>query len=243
MPGIHRFGNEKSRFHFPQTLVLLDLPADETTAGEPLAFVSSPRPRESRRRVVAVVAAAVVMVLVVGGSMAVRSLTGQTARSHAPFVGLAVVPQFPAVTASIPTRAATSPKARRPHTAKPAPKPVVTPTHSATPSPSPTPSAPAIVVTFRIDEDWGSGFAAEVDVTNNGSAAISGWQIVVALPQDRFTSWWNANGFMNNGVLLLTQTSWQQPLAANGGTLRVSFIVSGDETNPVACAFNGVTCR
>jgi len=242
MPGIHRYSNKKPHSHFPQTLVLLDLPADEATAGEPLAFVSSPRPRESRRRVVAVVAAAVVMVLVVGGSMAVRSLTGQTAGRHTPFVGLAVVPQFPAVTASVPTRAATSPKARPPHTAKPAPKRVVTPTHSATPRPSPSPSAPSIVVTFRIDEDWGSGFAAEVDVTNNESAPISGWQLVVALPQDRVTSWWNASGVMNNGVLLLTQTSWQQPLAANGGTLRVFFIVTGDETNPVACAFNGVTC-
>jgi cellulase/cellobiase CelA1 len=48
---------------------------------------------------------------------------------------------------------------------------------------------PSIVVTFRIDNNWGSGFTAEIDVTNNRSTPISGWEIVVALPQDQFTGW------------------------------------------------------
>jgi cellulase/cellobiase CelA1 len=170
----------------------------------------------------------------------VASGTGETPRA---FHGFSVVPDFPSASPSV-RPVVTRVPARHPRPSpKPSPTITVTPTHTARPSPSPTVTPPpSIVVTFRIDNNWGSGFTAEIDVTNNRSTPISGWEIVVALPQDQFTGWWNAAGHMSNGILLLTPESWQGPVAAHGGTLRVYFNVNGSQTTPVGCAFNGIAC-
>ncbi|MBV9380637.1 MAG: cellulose binding domain-containing protein, partial [Streptosporangiaceae bacterium] len=70
---------------------------------------------------------------------------------------------------------------------------------------------------------------------------VSDWQIVVALPQDQITSFWNATGYVSNGILLLQPASYDQSLPP-GGTLNVYFTAQGPETTPEACAFDGITC-
>jgi hypothetical protein len=221
--------------------VLVDLPYEEEVPVEPVALVDTPRVQEPWRRVVAAVAAIVFVAgTVVGGTFGIRSLIdGPPVRTGDAFDGVFVVPDFPS--ASRPP----SPVAKRVPTRLPrhVPAPKATHTVAAKPPAPPTHAAPPpIVVTYRIDKDWGSGFTAEIDVTNNQSTSISGWEIVVALPQDQFTAWWNAVGHANNGILLMGQPPWQGPVAPHGGTLHVYFNVNGTQTTPQGCAFNGITC-
>jgi cellulose binding protein with CBM2 domain len=238
-----RAGHAASRRHVLQTQLLLDLSYAEEVPLEPLGLVGRSHARKPRRRIVAIVAAAVlVAVTILGTSLGVQSLlSGGSARNPNAFHGAIALPKFPSASPMAKRVPARHPKPRP----KPSPR-TVAPTHTARPAPaptvSPTPAPAPIVVTFRIDNNWGSGFTAEVDVTNNESTPIWGWQIVVALPQDQFTGWWNANGHASNGILLLTQPPWQGPVAAHGGTLRVYFNVNGWQTTPTACAFNGITC-
>jgi hypothetical protein len=214
---------------------LLDLPVEEEAAGEPLADVSPPRTRSLRRRVAAAAAAvALAAVMAGGGSLGAYSLAGHGAGSgHRAFGGVVLTPGFLAH-----LRSAGTP-------AKPAPRksPKATPTRpvARTRSVAPKP-APALVVKYRIDDDWGSGFTAEVDVTNNGSAPVTRWELVLSLPDDHFTSWWDVSGQASNGILLLTQPSWQGPVAGHGGKLRVYLNVNGKRATPAACSVNGIKC-
>jgi cellulase/cellobiase CelA1 len=106
---------------------------------------------------------------------------------------------------------------------------------------STTAAVPALAVTYVIDNKWPNGFQGEVRVTNHTAQAISGWQIAVAVPQDRFNTWWNATGGMSNGVLSLNQPSWSGPLEP-GQTLHAYFNATGWQTSPTVCTFNGITC-
>ena len=238
-----RASHAASRRRVLQTGLLLDLPYEKEVPLEPLGLVGQSRAKEPWRRIVAVVAAAALVAgTVVGVSLGVHSLlAGGTTGNPNAFHGLTGVPHFPSAS---PMAKRVAARHQRPHP-KPSPR-TVAPTHTASPPPaptvSPTPAVPPIVVTFRIDSYRRHGFIAEVDVTNNESTPISGWEIVVALPQDRFTGWWGANGHASNGILLLTQAPGQGPVAAHGGTLRAYFIVEGGQTTPAACAFNGTTC-
>lgn len=129
---------------------------------------------------------------------------------------------------------------------------------SATPSvtsPAATPSAAvspvaasdtkaaqsAVAVSYVVAASHDGQFKSEVTVENNGSAPISGWQIVVALPDDQITSFRNASGYVSDGILLLQPASSADTVPA-GGTLSVSFTAVGPQTTPEACAFNSITC-
>jgi len=97
-----------------------------------------------------------------------------------------------------------------------------------------------------------------VQVVNNGTAPIAGWQIVIALPADTVTSIRNADGYVSHGILLLqpasaasaasttsaaSATGAAQVVPPHGGTLNVFFTAAGTQTGPEACAFNGILCR
>jgi len=99
----------------------------------------------------------------------------------------------------------------------------------------------AVTVTYLIVAQDDGQFEGEVTVVNNGSAPISGWQIVVALSGDQITSFWDASGYVSNDVLLLQPEPDAAPLAA-GGTLSVYFTAAGSQTTPDVCAFNSVSC-
>jgi len=119
--------------------------------------------------------------------------------------------------------------------------PAVMTTPSAAVSSAATSGQAAVVVSYVVDSRGADGFQAEVDVSNNGSSSISGWQIVVALPDDQVTSVQGAKGYVSNHILLLSQAS-SSPAIAPGATARVFFTAQGVETAPELCAFNNVTC-
>jgi Cellulose binding domain len=113
---------------------------------------------------------------------------------------------------------------------------------SVTVSPVAADSAQATVtVNYLIAAQDDGQFEGEVTVANNGSAPISGWQIVVALSADQITSFSGASGYVSNDVLLLQPSSDADALAA-GGTLSVYFTAVGPQTTPDVCTFNSVSC-
>jgi cellulose binding protein with CBM2 domain len=101
---------------------------------------------------------------------------------------------------------------------------------------------PTVSVSYLVAGQHDGQFEGEVAVVNNGSAPISGWQIVVALPYyDQITSFSNASGYVSNGILVLQPASSADAVPA-GGTLSVSFTAVGSQTTPEGCAFNSITC-
>jgi len=121
---------------------------------------------------------------------------------------------------------------------------------SATPSATVSPVAassdakaaqPTVSVAYAVVADSGGQFKGQVTVENNGSAPISGWQVVVALPDDQITSFSNASGYDSDGILLLQPASSADTVPADG-TLNISFTAVGSQTTPEACTFNSITC-
>jgi Cellulose binding domain len=100
---------------------------------------------------------------------------------------------------------------------------------------------PTVSVIYVVVTQYDGQFEGEVTVENNGSAQISGWQIVVALPADQITSFSNASGYVSNNILVL-QPAYSAETIAAGGTLSVYFTAVGSQTTPAACAFNSIVC-
>ena len=99
-----------------------------------------------------------------------------------------------------------------------------------------------MVVQYLVDSLGFGGFQGQVQVVNDGTQPIAGWQIVIALPDDTVTSVQNAGGFVSNGILLLQSADAAEVVPAGGGTLNVFFVAEGTETIPAACTFNGIAC-
>lgn len=102
-------------------------------------------------------------------------------------------------------------------------------------------SAPPLVVSYFVDREWAGGFQGQVRVVNNGTRPIAGWQAVIALPRDRVTWFWNADGSVSHHIMLLRPLSADE-VVPGGGTLSVFFTATGPETTPQACAFDGIGC-
>jgi hypothetical protein len=98
-----------------------------------------------------------------------------------------------------------------------------------------------VVVRYLVDSQGLGEFQGQVQVVNDGTQPIAGWQIVIALPDDTVTAVQNAGGFASHGILLL-QPADMAEVVSPGGTLNVFFVAEGTETIPAACAFNGIAC-
>ena len=230
-----------------ETLILLDQEASRLVGGPvPLPRARHSRPGFFRRRGDLVIVVAAIVTIAVGAG------TVAALRSHSTHVGqvlpvLGVVPTFPRSGAH-PSASPTATHSATPHASAPASAAAGASTTPAMAQPAPSQTTtteaapPTVVVTYRIVGQWYGGFKAEIEVVNNTSKPISGWEMAVALKYDTFISWWNATGFVSNGILLLSQPAWQGPIAADGGTLQVSFVVSGFQTTPNDCGFQDYIC-
>jgi hypothetical protein len=249
-------------------MVLLDYPDSEGVTRE---LVIGYRRRLSKRKILFAAGVSTLLLLGAGAGAGVsRTVLRSSATGPAPDVHLPVIP-FPSASASgSPSgivrvhgkhpapgakvmRNIASAASPTPIAASPTPS-IVSLTPSAvslTPSAVPvTPSSaaasaqPAIVVTYLVgaQTDGGFQFEGEVHVVNNGSAPISGWQIAVALPEDRITAIGGADGYVSNHVLLMQPAPDAGPLAA-GGELSVVFVAQGPEMTPQLCTFDDTVCQ
>lgn len=51
----------------------------------------------------------------------------------------------------------------------------------------------AATCSYRVDNDWGSGFTASIVITNNTSTAVNGWTVNWKYNRSSITNLWNAN--------------------------------------------------
>lgn len=99
-------------------------------------------------------------------------------------------------------------------------------------------------VSYRVDQQWGTGFNATVTVTNTGTQPVSGWTVGWTFPAaQRAGTFWNATGSQQGAVVTARNANWNPNIPA-GGTVQFSFLASNTGPNPAPTAFtlNGNTC-
>jgi endoglucanase len=82
------------------------------------------------------------------------------------------------------------------------------------------PAPSAVTATLTTTSDWGTGYCANVDVKNTGSAAVL-WQVSPTI-QGMVYNLWNAIYTQNGSILNATGVDWNKSVSA-GGTVQFGF--------------------
>jgi len=81
-----------------------------------------------------------------------------------------------------------------------------------------SPPPPSCTATYRIVNEWSSGFVGQVTVTNTSGAAVARWAVTFTYPGDqRVTAAWNAVVAQQGSAVSATNASWDGALPAGGG--------------------------
>ncbi|HEX8007622.1 MAG TPA: cellulose binding domain-containing protein [Trebonia sp.] len=111
-----------------------------------------------------------------------------------------------------------------------------------------TPSNSTCAVTYDLSNGWGSGFVANISITNTGPNPITGWTLAFSFPSDTesvSSNNWNANYAESGENVNATPVSWDGYLAPNGGnTVSIGFVgnQNGAYPSPAAFTLNGTVC-
>ncbi|WP_220502744.1 cellulose binding domain-containing protein [Microbispora sp. H10885] len=111
-----------------------------------------------------------------------------------------------------------------------------------------TPRDSTCAVTYDLATGWGSGFVANIGVTNTGPTPITGWTLAFTFPaatESVSGSTWNGTFSTDGRHVVVTPAGSNTYLAPNGGnTVSLGFV--GDQTgaNPPPASFtlNGTVC-
>ncbi|HUN36770.1 MAG TPA: cellulase family glycosylhydrolase [Trebonia sp.] len=106
-------------------------------------------------------------------------------------------------------------------------------------------AVPAVAATsscsaaYSVQSDWGSGFTASLTVTNNGTAAITGWTVTYTyVGNQTLANGWNGNWTQSGKTVTVTNESYNGSLAVAANTSAgANFNYSGTNVAPTA-----VTC-
>lgn len=102
----------------------------------------------------------------------------------------------------------------------------------------------ACAVTYKVTNQWPGGFQADVQVTNTGTAAWSGWSLKWAFADgQKVTQLWNADYTQSGTAVTAKNTSWNANVAA-GSSAAFGFTGSwsGSNTKPASFNVNGNAC-
>jgi hypothetical protein len=155
-----------------------------------------------------------------------------------PIPSSAAVPPGPAATPATAPPATSPARTRTPATTPPPPVAVV-------PQPRSTPAGQTISplgVSYSVIPGGNGQFTGQVTVVNRGSAPVTNWQMVVALPYDTVSAVQNAEISDSSDILFLSPAPDDLSIAP-GGTVVVSIFASGPTTTPAECSFNNVACQ
>ncbi|MEU0411039.1 cellulase family glycosylhydrolase [Streptomyces griseorubiginosus] len=75
----------------------------------------------------------------------------------------------------------------------------------------------ACTASYSVSSDWGSGFNAEVKVTNSGASALSSWKVTWTWPgSQKVTSMWNASYTQTGSTVTATNASHNGSVPVGG---------------------------
>ena len=74
------------------------------------------------------------------------------------------------------------------------------------------------LATVAYFSDWGSGYCANVTVTNDGTQASTSWTVVMAMNQSTLSTLWSGNYTTSGDQLTVTPASWNAELAVGAST-------------------------
>jgi cellulase/cellobiase CelA1 len=99
-----------------------------------------------------------------------------------------------------------------------------------------------VTVSYSTLRQWDGGFMGQLVVVDQGGSAVTGWQMVITLPDDQVQMVWNAN-WQPGGWDSVIMTPVQSDQVIEPGTsVSVTFVAQGDTTEPTNCTFNGSPC-
>jgi hypothetical protein len=111
-----------------------------------------------------------------------------------------------------------------------------------------TPAHSTCAVTYDVSNGWGSGFVANLTITNTGANAINGWTLAFSFPsstESLTTSNWNGNWTWSGTNVQVTNLSWNGDLAPDSGnTVSLGFVANqnGAYPSPASFTLNGTVC-
>src|ERR1700685_2489114 len=91
---------------------------------------------------------------------------------------------------------------------------------------------------YSVSNDWGSGFTASLTITNNGTAAITGWTVTYSYAGNQtLSSGWNGAWTQSGKAVTVTNESYNGSLAAGAATTAgANFYYSGAHAAPTSAA-------
>ncbi len=92
--------------------------------------------------------------------------------------------------------------------------------------------------------DWGSGFTAELTVTNRSAAPLDGWTLAYAYGGDqKLSNGWNGTWSQSGKNITVRNTDWNKSLASGAAvSTGAQFTYSGSNTAPTSFTVNGTAC-
>ncbi|WP_371526085.1 cellulose binding domain-containing protein [Streptomyces sp. NBC_01283] len=107
--------------------------------------------------------------------------------------------------------------------------------------------AEAAAVECSVDyktNDWGSGFTADLTITNRGTSAIDGWTLTYGYSgNQKLTNGWNATWSQSGKAITAKSLSYNAKIAPGAAaTAGAQFSYTGANSAPTHFAVNGTTC-
>ncbi|MFG2264033.1 glycoside hydrolase family 48 protein [Streptomyces sp. NPDC048720] len=92
--------------------------------------------------------------------------------------------------------------------------------------------------------DWGSGFTADLTLTNRGTSAIDGWTLTYGYSgNQKLSNGWNGSWSQSGQTVTVKNASYNGTIAAGAAvSTGAQFTYSGTNAAPASFAVNGTTC-
>jgi endoglucanase len=103
--------------------------------------------------------------------------------------------------------------------------------------------AQPVAVQFTVENDWKTGFVAQVELKNTGAAPLSGWTLEFDLG-GQLVGLWNGQPTVRGSHYAVRDLGWNgvlQPGATTAFGLQIGY--AGERPAPTGCRVNGASCR
>ncbi|MFI2093166.1 cellulose binding domain-containing protein, partial [Streptomyces rishiriensis] len=92
--------------------------------------------------------------------------------------------------------------------------------------------------------DWGSGFTADVTLTNRGTDAVNGWTLTYAYTgNQKLSNGWNGSWAQSGQQITVNNASYNGTIAAGAAvSTGAQFTYSGTNAAPASFSVNGTAC-